>query len=54
MDPFSYVVGLREGSIIRVEDGDISLIGGKPMRVFKNGMAPKEFNAGDDLDFLFE
>lgn len=54
MDPFSYVVGLREGSIIRVEDGDITLIGGKPMRVFKNGMAPKEFNAGDDLDFLFE
>ncbi len=54
MDPFSYVVGLREGSMILVNDGDISLLGSKPARVFKHGLPPKEYQPGDDLDFLFE
>jgi dipeptidase E len=54
MDPFSYVVGLREGSIIKVEDGVISLLGSKSARIFKHGTPAKEFNPGDDLDFLFE
>lgn len=54
MDPFSYVVGLREGSMLRVENGDISLVGTKPARIFKHGETPKELNPGDDLDFLFE
>ncbi len=54
MDPYSYVVGLREGCMLRVEDGDIELIGNKPMRVFKHGESPKEYKTGDELDFLFE
>lgn len=54
MDPFSYVVGLREGSMIRVEDGDITLVGNKPARIFKHDQKTKEVHPGDDLDFLFE
>jgi dipeptidase E len=54
MDPFSYVVGLREGSGIMVDGGVISLIGPHTARVFKNGFPPKEIGPADDLDFLFE
>jgi dipeptidase E len=54
MDPFSYVVGLREGSMMKVEDGDISLLGSKSARIFKHGLPPREYAPGDDLDFLFE
>jgi dipeptidase E len=54
MDPFSYVVGLREGSMIKVDDGDINLIGPKSARVFKHGSSPREYKPGDDFDFLFE
>ncbi|MDD2277515.1 MAG: dipeptidase PepE [Bacteroidales bacterium] len=54
MDPFSYVVGLREGSMILVDDGIINLIGPKSARIFKQGSAPHEYKVGDDFDFLFE
>ena len=54
MDPFSYVVGLREGSMLKIEDGNISLLGNKTSRIFKHGTPPKEYSSKDDLDFLFE
>ena len=54
MDPFSYVVGLREGSILKVEDGDITLLGEKSVRIFKHGSQPRECKPGDDFDFLFD
>lgn len=54
MDPFSYVVGLREGSILKIEGGDIMLMGDKSLRVFKHQTEPKEYKPGDNLDFLFE
>jgi dipeptidase E len=54
MDPFSYVVGLREGSMLLVDEGNINLIGPKSARIFKNGEATKEYEPGDDLDFLFD
>lgn len=54
MDPFSYVVGLREGSMLLVEEGDIKLLGKKSLKVFRNGDSPREIAPGEDLDFLFE
>jgi len=54
MDPYVYVVGLREGSMIMLENVKLSLLGNKPARIFKKGIPPKEVNPGDDLDFLFE
>jgi dipeptidase E len=54
MDPFSYVVGLREGTMLLVDEGNIHLIGPKSARIFKNGIPAKEYEPGDDLDFLFE
>ncbi len=54
MDPDIYVVGLREGSMLRIEDAVISLIGDKTIRVFKRGKVTREVGPNDDLDFLFE
>ena len=51
-NPRRYVVGLREGCMLRYVDGVLELIGSRPMRIFKKGIAPYEVNAGDDLSFL--
>jgi dipeptidase E len=47
-----YVVGLREGCMLRINDNGIELIGSRPMRIFKKGIAPYEVNPGDNIDFL--
>ncbi len=49
-----YVAGLREGCMIEYNDGDMELIGPKPMRIFKYGQEAREVNAGDDLSFLLK
>ena len=43
------VLGLREGCMFRIEDGDISLIGKKAVRVFQFGDDPYEIEPGGDL-----
>lgn len=47
-----YVVGLREGCMLKVEEGRLTLKGPKPMRIFKYGEEPREVREGDDLQFL--
>ncbi len=49
-NPRLFVVGLREGSILRVEDGRISLLGEKSARIFLHGRAPWEVGPRGDLD----
>lgn len=51
-NPRRYVVGLREGCMLRLENGILELIGSRPMRIFKKGIEPFEVKAGDDLSFL--
>lgn len=51
-NPRRYVAGLREGCMLRYEGDKMELIGSRPMRIFKKGIAPYEVNAGDDLSFL--
>ena len=51
-NPRRYVVGLREGCMLRVEGDKMELIGSRPMRIFKKGVEIFEVNAGDDLSFL--
>jgi dipeptidase E len=43
------VVGLREGSFLRVQDGAVTLKGPHTARVFRRGLAPLEANPGSDL-----
>ncbi len=51
-NPRRWVVGLREGCMLHCEAGRLELIGPRPMRIFKKGIAPYEVHAGDDLSFL--
>lgn len=51
-NPRRYVVGLREGCMLRYIDGKLELSGSRPMRIFKKGQPAYEVNAGDDLSFL--
>lgn len=51
-NPTMWVVGLREGCMLRYIDGKLELIGPRPLRIFRNGIEPYEVQAGDSLDFL--
>lgn len=51
-NPRRYVVGLREGCMLHLENGRLELIGSRPMRIFKKGIEPFEVKADDDLSFL--
>ena len=44
------VVGLREGTMLRVTDGSTTLVGDKPARIFRRGQVPVEVDAGTCLD----
>ncbi len=53
-NPYRWVVGLREGCMLHCDNDRLELIGPRPMRVFKKGVAPFEVQAGDDLSFLLK
>ncbi len=48
------VVGLREGSILRVEEGVITLKGPNTARIFRRGQKPVEAAPGSNLRPLLE
>lgn len=52
INPDLYVVGLREGTMLRVEDQQIRLIGNRTARIFKKGTTPVELSSADDFSFL--
>ena len=54
VNPDIYVVGLREGSILRVEGSDISLSGDEGARVFRKGKKPANYAPKDSLQFLLD
>ena len=47
-----YVAGLREGCMLKVEGVQLSLIGKRPVRVFKYGQEPIEIGEGGNFSFL--
>ena len=51
-NPRRWVVGLREGCMLRLEQGRMELIGSRPMRVFRKGVETFEVEPGGDLSFL--
>ncbi len=54
INPDLYVVGLREGTMLRIHNQDIELIGPRPARIFRRGDEPFEVNPGGDLGFLMQ
>jgi dipeptidase E len=53
-NPELYVAGLREGTMLRLEDGKLSLSGQQRVRVFRKGNSPMELDSADDLSFLLK
>ncbi len=50
----TYVVGLREGTMLLVEDKKMSMIGYRDARIFKYGKDPVELSSKDDFSFLLK
>jgi len=46
------VAGLREASLLYVEDQSVKLMGSRKLRLFEYGKEPKEFELNSDLSFL--
>jgi dipeptidase E len=51
-NPGVRVVGLREGTMLRVEGSDIRLLGGKPARLFLKGEGPRDIAPEESFSFL--
>ncbi len=51
-NPETIVVGLKEGTILRIEGEDIKYIGSKTVKVFKKDQPTLEFDKNASLDFL--
>ncbi|QZE13920.1 dipeptidase PepE [Halosquirtibacter laminarini] len=49
-----FVAGLREGTMFKLADGKLSLIGSRSCRIFKHGEVPVELTEKDDLTFLMK
>lgn len=52
VNPDIYVVGLREGCIIKIDNDSINLIGNKTIRLFKKNIEPFELSKNDNLNIL--
>jgi dipeptidase E len=48
------VVGLREGTMLKITNRTIQLIGPRPARIFNYLSEPKEYSAGDAIGFLMK
>jgi dipeptidase E len=54
VNPEIIVAGLREGTMLIIEDGKIALSGPHSVRIFKKGELPAELSQRDDLSFLLK
>lgn len=54
INPDMYVAGLREGTILKLENEKLKLIGERTCRIFKKGKEPVELAPDDDFSFLME
>ena len=53
-NPKMWVVGLREGCMLRYIGGKLELIGPRPMRIFRKGTETYEVQPGENIDFLIK
>jgi len=54
INPDLYVVGLREGTMLRIINKKVDLIGPRSARIFRKGQIPTEVLPGGELGFLME
>ena len=51
-NPGMFVVGLREGTLLRIEGQEVKLVGPRSARIFRNDQQPWEVGPGEDFTFL--
>jgi dipeptidase E len=51
-NPETTVVGLREATALQIEGRTMKLLGTRPMRIFQQGLEPRELQPGYDASFL--
>ena len=54
INPDIYVAGLREGTMLKLENNNLTLIGDRNCRIFKKGKTPVELSAKEDFNFLLK
>ena len=54
INPECYVAGLREGTMLKLENKNLTLIGNRNCRIFKKGEKPVELSTDDDFNFLLK
>ena len=54
INPDVYVAGLREGTMLKLDDGKLQLIGDRSCRIFKKSKEPVELSSSDNFNFLLE
>lgn len=54
VNPGIYVAGLREGTMLLLENDKLRLIGPRKLRLFRKGDEPVEFSENEDLSFLLQ
>jgi dipeptidase E len=54
VNPTLSVVGLREGTMLKIENDQMELIGDRTARIFKHQQKFHELNAADDFQFLMD
>ncbi|MDN5201760.1 dipeptidase PepE [Fulvivirgaceae bacterium BMA10] len=54
LNPDIYVVGIPEGALLRIENGNISTVGPGEIKIFRKGMETKIKKVGDDISFLLD
>ena len=54
LNPQTFVLGLREGCLLKREDNQLSLAGSTTARLFRKGWITREVEPGEDLSFLLK
>ncbi|MDT7808062.1 MAG: dipeptidase [Acidobacteriota bacterium] len=54
LNPRVRVLGLREGTMLRIEGADVRLVGDKPARFFLNGEEPRDVAPEESFSFLLQ
>jgi dipeptidase E len=54
LNPEITVIGLREGTMLNIENNSMKLIGPRSARIFKKGAEAKELSPNDDFSYLLK
>jgi dipeptidase E len=54
VNPGVRVIGIREGTMLRVEGDEVKLLGGRPARYFVKGEAPRDIAPEESFSFLLD